>query len=108
MLQGTAKEIPMAETVEIVRFTVDPDRREEFLWLRPAAINALRSAHGGLIEAWLVEQDDGTFIDLVHWRSREEAVAAAAAFPQIQAAQEWLSTIAEVNDMVHATLVDAR
>jgi hypothetical protein len=33
------------------------------------------------------------------------AVAAAEAFPQIAAAQAWLSTIAEVTEM---TLVDAR
>src|SRR5919198_6470511 len=98
----------MAETVEIVRFTVDPDRREEFLRLRPAAIEALRAAHGGLIEAWLVERDDGTFIDLVRWGSREEALAAAEALPQIEAARHWVSAISEVTEMSHATLVDAR
>jgi hypothetical protein len=98
----------MAETVEIVRFTVDPARRDEFLRLRPAAINALREACDGLIEAWLVEQDDGTFIDLVRWSSREEALAAAEAFPQIEAAQAWLSTIGEVTEISHARLVDAR
>lgn len=96
----------MAETVEIVRFTIDHDRRDEFLRLRPVAINALRDAHGGLIEAWLVERDDGTFIDLVRWRSREEALAAAAAFPEIEAAQAWLSAIADVKETIHATLVD--
>jgi hypothetical protein len=35
-------------------------------------------------------------------------VAAAEAFPQIAAAEAWLSTIADVTDMSHATLVDAR
>jgi hypothetical protein len=63
----------MAETVEIVRFTVNPACRDEFLRLRPAAIDALPEP-----------------------------------FPQIEAAQAWLSTIGEVTDMSHARLVDAR
>lgn len=39
---------------------------------------------------------------------REEALAAAEGFPQIEAAQASLSTIGEVTEMSHATLVDAR
>jgi hypothetical protein len=34
----------MPETLELVRFTVAAERREDFLRLRPAAIEALRAA----------------------------------------------------------------
>jgi hypothetical protein len=94
----------MPETLELVRFTVDPARREEFLRLRPAAIDALRAAYPGLLEARLAEQDDGSFIDVLWWSSREEAEAAAAAFPEIPAARDWAATISEVQEMRHATL----
>lgn len=41
---------------------------------------------GGLTEAWLVERDDRTFVELVRWRSREEALAAAERFREVKAA----------------------
>lgn len=96
----------MPETLELVRFTVDAECREACLRLRPAAIEALRAAHPGLLDARLAEQDDGTFIDVLWWRSRDDAEAAAAAFPQIPAARDWAATISEVQEMRHATLVD--
>jgi hypothetical protein len=96
----------MPETLEFVRFTVDAERREECLRLRPVAIEALRAVHPGLLDARLTQQEDGTFIDVVWWRSREDAEAAAAGFPQIPAARDWVATISEVQELRHATLVD--
>ena len=96
----------MSETLELVRFTVDPQRREEFLSLRPAAIAALRERFDGLLEARLAEHDDGSFTDVVRWRSREEAEAAAAACMEIPATSEWIGMIGSVDEMTHAVVRD--
>lgn len=97
----------MSETLEIVRFKVAPGRREEFLGGRAAAISALRSAYTGLVDARLAELDDGSWIDVVRWRSRQEAEAAAAGCEKIPAVAEWIATIDSVDEMTHAALRDA-
>ncbi len=94
----------MSEHLEVVLFDVPAERRDVFLARRPAAIAALRRAFPGLLDARLAEFDDGTWIDVVRWRSREEAEAAAAGLPQLEEAGAWASLIAEVRSMRHAAL----
>lgn len=94
----------MTEHLELVHFDVAPEQRDELLSLRPGAIDALRSAYPGLLDARLAELDDGTWMDVVRWRSREEAEAAAAGMPELEAARAWVSLIAEVRDMRHAAV----
>ena len=97
----------MPETIELVRFTVHPDRRDEFLSGRPPALAALAEAFPGLIEARLAEADDGSWVDVVRWSSRAEAEAAAAGCTEIPAVCDWLGAIAEVRELTHATVRDA-
>jgi hypothetical protein len=97
----------MSETIELVRFSVHPDRRDEFLRDRPGAIAALREAFPGLIEARLAELEDGTWIDVVRWRSKAEAETAAAECSTIPVVRDWMATIAEVQEFTHATVRDA-
>jgi len=99
----------MATTVELVRFTVTPGQEEAFLTARPAAVEAL-STMPGLLSATLARTDDGEWLDVVLWRSREEALAAAEAFEAgrlPEAAMAWASLIAEVRSMTHADVVHA-
>ena len=96
----------MSETLELVRFTVDPQRREDFFALRPAAIRALRESFGGLLEARLAEHDDGSFTDVVRWSSREEAERAAAGCMDVPATKAWIETIGSVDEMSHALVRD--
>jgi hypothetical protein len=96
----------MADALEVVRFIVAPEERKAFLRDRPAAIAALRERFGGLLDATLAELDDGTWIDVLRWRSREEALAAAEQFSSIPQAASWASHIAEVREMAHGEVRD--
>ena len=96
----------MSEALEIVRLTVAPEERAAFLRERPMAIAALRRRFGGLLDATLAELDDGTWIDVIRWRSREEALEAAEAFPSLPEAASWARRIAEVREMLHGEVRD--
>ena len=94
----------MSVTVELVRFTVQPGREETFLARREAAVEGLRSMPG-LMSATLARAEDGSWVDIVLWRSREEALAAARALQAGDlpaAVLEWASAIEEVGSMTHA------
>jgi hypothetical protein len=95
----------MSEALEVVRFTVATEDRAAFLRDRPAAIAALRERFAGLLDATLAELDDGTWIDVLRWRSREEAIEAAQHFRSVPAAAAWASRIAEVREMVHGEVL---
>ena len=93
----------MSEHLEVVLFTVKPGEREAFLAKRPAAMAALAS-YGGFVDARLAEYEDGTWIDVVQWRSLAEAKAAAETFLEHEAARDWGQHIGEVRDFRHAAL----
>lgn len=92
---------PHAPTLEIVHLSVNPGEEAAFLAGRDAMIAAVRLAHPGLQHAQLVDLGDGRWMDLVRWRSRAEAEAAAADFPNIAEAGAWAAHIAEVTSMTH-------
>jgi quinol monooxygenase YgiN len=94
----------MSVTVELARFRVAPGRVEAFVAGREAAIEGLRSLPG-LLSATLARADDGTWVDVVMWASREEALAAGRALQSGEvptAVLEWASAIEEVESMIHA------
>jgi hypothetical protein len=94
----------MSEHLEVVLFDVAPGQRDAFLARRPAALAALGAAFPGLLDARLAEFDDGTWIDVVRWRSRAEAEAAAAGLAELEDARAWAGLIAEVRSMRHAEI----
>ncbi len=96
----------MSEHLEIVLFDVAPERRDAFLAARPAAIAALRGAFPRLLDAPHAPFDHGGWLDVVRWRSRAEAEAAAAGFAQVEAARAWAAHIGEVRSTRHAALRD--
>ncbi len=94
----------MAGTMELVRFTIAAGREEEFVARREAAIEALRTMPG-LLSATLARAEDGTWVDVVLWRTRDEALAADRAFRAGElppAAMEWASVITQVLSTTHA------
>lgn len=91
----------MPEALEVVRLTVPADRRDAFLRDRGAAIDALRERFAGLPDATLAELDDGTWVDVLRWRSRAEAVAAFEGLPSLPEAAAWAGLIGEVREALH-------
>jgi hypothetical protein len=58
-------------------------------------VGALRRAFPGALGAWLTKQDDGSWLDIILWRSRDDAEDAARRIHEIPEAQAWFRHIAE-------------
>ncbi len=97
----------MAEVYEVVRSRVRAGREEEMLALRPAMIAAVRSRFPDLLDARLVRMDDGTWLDVVRWRSREAAEQAAAAFAEVPEARQMSELVEEIVSFEHGVLAEA-
>jgi hypothetical protein len=86
---------------EVVRSRIRAGREDEMLRLRGPMIEAVRSRFPDLIDARLVRLDDGTWLDIVRWRSREAAERAAAAFGEIAEARAMGELVEEVLSFEH-------
>lgn len=90
---------------EIAAFTVRPDDEDALLRERPKMVAALQRAFPGVLAAWLTREDDGTWLDLILWRSREEAEEAAREIDQVREVRDWLGHIAETRGLRHLEVV---
>jgi hypothetical protein len=68
----------------------------------------LHEAFPGALAAWLTKQDDGSWLDVVLWRSREEAEEAAQQIHDVPEASAWFRHIAESRGIRHAAVADER
>ena len=71
------------------------------LELRPKMIAAIRHRFPELIEATLFKMDDGTWMDVVRWSSREAAERAAASMAEIPEAAGMMELVEEVISFEH-------
>jgi hypothetical protein len=85
----------MTLTLELAAFTVREGAEPSLLAERPEMLAALRQAFPGALAAWLARQDDGSWLDVILWRSREEAEEAARRIDQVPEAKRWFRHIAE-------------
>jgi hypothetical protein len=60
----------MAMAIELARFTVDDDAVDPLVAGRPAMVQALKKRFPGCLAAYLTREDDGSWLDIVLWRSR--------------------------------------
>ena len=96
----------MSEIYEVVRSRVEPANEAAMLELRPAMVAAVRRRFPALLDARLVRMDDGTWLDVVRWSSREAADAAATQFAEIPEAREMSALVAEVLSFEHGVLAE--
>ena len=73
----------MGVVYEVVRSRIRPGAEEDMLRLRPRMITAVRQRFPELLDARLVQLDDGSWLDLVRWSSREAAERAAASMSEV-------------------------
>ena len=95
----------MTETMEIVSFRLRPGTEAGF-----AASNRLISdwlaRQPGFVSRCLARRDDGSWVDVVRWRSREQALAAAGRIMSEIGDCEAMRAIDPASvDMGHAELV---
>ena len=91
----------MTLTFELAAFTVREGAEPALLAERPQMLAALRQAFPGALAAWLTKQDDGSWLDVILWRSRQEADEAARRIDQIPEAKRWFQHIAESKGLRH-------
>ncbi len=85
----------MTLTLELATFTLREGAEPALLAERPEMIAALRQAFPAALAAWLTKQDDGSWLDVILWRSRQEAEEAARRIDQLPEAKRWFRHIAE-------------
>lgn len=91
----------MQLTFELAHFVVREGDEEALLAERPAMVRALREAFPDALAAWLTREDDGSWLDIVLWRSREAAEEAARHIDQAPEAKHWFRHIAESKGLRH-------
>jgi heme-degrading monooxygenase HmoA len=78
----------MPEFYDVVHAKVRDGAEEEMLNRRPALEAGVREKLPGLLDIRLVRLDDGTYLDVLRWESRESADAAIEKFAEIPEAGE--------------------
>ena len=91
----------MALTLELATFIVQEGEKASVLAERPQMIAALGRAFPGLVGAWLAKRDDGSWVDVILWHSREDAEHAANHVNDVPAAKAWFRHIEESHGLQH-------
>ena len=78
----------MPEFYDVVHARVRDGAEEEMLSRRPALEDGVRQKLPGLRDIRLVRLDDGTYLDVLRWESREAADAAIELFAEVPEAGE--------------------
>jgi hypothetical protein len=92
----------MALTFELAQFTVREGEEAALLAERPKMVRALHHAFPAALAAWLTKQDDGSWLDVILWSSREAAEQAAQRINELPEARSWFRHIAESQGLRHA------
>ena len=78
----------MAEFYDVVHAKVRDGLEDEMLRRRPELEKGVKEKLPGLLDIRLVRLEDGTYIDILRWESREAADAAIDKFGEIPEAGE--------------------
>jgi len=92
------------QVFELAAFTVREGHERALLDERAVMIAALRQAFPGLVSSWLTRRDDGSWLDVILWESRDKADHAAAHAGEVPEAATWFTHIAESRGMEHLTV----
>jgi len=94
-------------TIELARFKIHEGAEAQLLAERPAMVQALRQRFPGCMAAYLTRQDDGSWLDVVFWRSRAEAQEAARTIDSVPECAAWFRHIAESGGLRHVEVLAA-
>jgi hypothetical protein len=86
----------MGLTIEIARFTVNDGAEEAMLAERPAMVEAVRRAYPSHRDAYLTKLEDGSWMDVVVWGDRREALEAAEGFYEHPEIARWFRHVDEL------------
>jgi quinol monooxygenase YgiN len=97
----------MTMTMEFARFTVREGAEDRLVADRPAMVAALRERFPGCLAAYLTREEDGSWTDVIVWRSREDAEQSARLITSIPAVAAWLDHIEAMKGFNHTDVLDA-
>ena len=95
----------MTLTFELAQFRVREGEEDALVAERPTMVRALREAFPAALAAWLTKQDDGSWLDVILWRSREAAEDAARRVDELPEARSWFRHVAESRGLRHVDVV---
>ena len=95
----------MALTFELAHFVVHEGDEDALLAERPAMVRALQEAFPDALAAWLTRRDDGSWLDVVLWQSREAAEEAAGRIHEVAEARSWFRHIAVSHGLQHVEVI---
>lgn len=93
--------------LELARFSTSAENEEGLLADRPKMLTALKARFPGVVRAQLTKLDDGSWLDVLTWTSKEEAAKAAREAFEIPECAAWFAHIDEVKEMNHAVVIDS-
>ncbi|WP_221329690.1 hypothetical protein [Actinoplanes sp. L3-i22] len=94
-------------TMELATFRIHDGAEEALLAERPAMLAALRTAHPACLAAYLTKNDDGTWTDIILWRTRTDADESARTIMDIPECAAWFRHLSETLSMRHADVTHA-
>jgi hypothetical protein len=97
----------MTLTIELASFTVRPESETALVAERPEMIAAFRREFPAALGAWLCKKEDGSWVDLILWRSRGDAEEAAQRIRDVPEAARWLQHIDELQGIEHLEVAHA-
>jgi heme-degrading monooxygenase HmoA len=97
----------MGMAIELARFTVKEGAEDRLIAGRAEMVEALHRRFPGCLAAYLTREDDGTWLDIVLWRHREEAEQAAREVSAVPECVAWFEHIAVSGGLRHVEVVDA-
>jgi hypothetical protein len=95
----------MALTFEMAHFVVHEGDEEALRAERPEMVRALQEAFPEALAAWLTRQDDGSWLDVILWQSREAAEEAARRINEVPEARSWFRHIAASHGIRHVEVI---
>jgi hypothetical protein len=95
----------MALTFELAHFVAHEGDEEALLEERPAMVRALRETFPDALAAWLTRHDDGSWLDVILWQSREAAEEAARRINEVAEARSWFRHIAASHGLRHVEVI---
>ena len=95
----------MALTFELAHFVAHEGNEEALLTERPAMVRALQEAFPDALAAWLARQDDGSWLDVILWQSRQSAEEAARRIDEVAEARSWFRHIAASHGVRHVEVI---
>jgi hypothetical protein len=85
----------MALTIEFARFRIHDGAEAQLVAERPGMVEAMRRRFPACLAAYLTREDDGSWLDVVLWRSRAEAEEPARLIDSVPECAAWFRHIAE-------------